>query len=436
MIPGMRHWLAFGMGAGIEVSAGALRVAIVRVRPSGADLLDTLVIEEFLERPAAEWGAEYAAFLRRHAAGHLAATVLLPRREIIVRLVALPGVARKDLEAALRLQIDSLHPHSEGEGAWTWARLGKSPAVLVAIARLAYIERMAERFAEAGIKVAAFTFSASLIYSALRLLGTPPAQGFLGLMETEAGVEAYGESPARAVYSATYDQPWERAAVLAAGELRLGEEVSPRELTALLPSPRRARADAVLAPGFAMAYLAALAAACPRLALPANLLPAAQRSTSSRVIYAPTLALGLLLLLGLGVFGLYGRYEDQRYLKALESEIAQLEPRARMVAQLDQRIEKARARIRLLDQMQSRTKAGLDALAEATRLIAPPAWLNTLELTPTTLLVAGEADQAAGLLKAIDSSPLFQNSEFMVPLTRVGNVEIFRLRAAREGAVP
>jgi hypothetical protein len=37
------------------------------------------------------------------------------------------------------------------------------------------------------------------------------------------------------------------------------------------------------------------------------------------------------------------------------------------------------------------------------------------------------------LLKAIDSSPQFQNSEFVVPLSRIGNVEIFRIRAAREG---
>ena len=42
---------------------------------------------------AAEWGAEYARFLKASGAERLSATVLLPRREVIVRQLALPGVA-------------------------------------------------------------------------------------------------------------------------------------------------------------------------------------------------------------------------------------------------------------------------------------------------------------------------------------------------------
>jgi hypothetical protein len=52
------------------------------------------------------------------------------------------------------------------------------------------------------------------------------------------------------------------------------------------------------------------------------------------------------------------------------------------------------------------------------------------------MVVAGEADQATGLLKALDSSPQFESSEFLVPLNRIGNTEIFRIRSAREGAIP
>ncbi|MBL8174943.1 MAG: PilN domain-containing protein, partial [Bryobacterales bacterium] len=100
---------------------------------------------------------------------------------------------------------------------------------------------------------------------------------------------------------------------------------------------------------------------------------------------------------------------------------------------LEQRTAATRARIELLDRFAARTKADLDALRETTRLIPPPAWLNSLELTRTTMMVGGESDQASGLLKALDSSALFQNSEFMIPINKVGNVEIFRIRSAREG---
>lgn len=427
------NWLAIGTGIGIEITPQQLRVAVTKVRPSGTEMVGTLTIDAYQGRPAAEWGNEYAALLRRHGVGHLAATVVLPRRELTVRIVTLPGVAEGDLENALRLQIDTLHPYAEADAAWTWAKLGKSGAILVAVTRQSWMERHLELLTEAGIKVSSFTFPAALLYSALRLYSTPPAEGFVGLMETGAGVEVYGESPARAVFSAVYDTSWERAAVLAAAELRLNEHFSPKELAGLLPSPRRVMAgsDDPLPVG---AYLASLAAACPRMALPVNLLPASQRVTSSRWIYVPTLALGALVIAGLVALGFYGRYEDRKYLDALNAEIRSLEPRAMRVGKLDQQVEQARARIRLLDAFQGRTRQDLDALREVTKVIAPPAWLNTLELSRSSLVVAGEADQATGLLKALDNSPQFQGSEFLIPLSRVGNVEVFRIKAAREGA--
>jgi len=431
-VSGFRNWLAIGTGVGIELAPHTLRVVIAKVRPGGVDVLGAHVIENYHERPAAEWGAEYAAFLRKHGAGHLSATVLLPRREVIVRLVNLPGVAVKDTEAALQLQIDTLHPYPESDVSWTFARI-KGNAVLVGITRQAYVERQVELLGEAGIKVAAFTFSAAATYGALRLL-SDPAPSFLGLLETEDGIEAYGESPAKPLYSASYSQPVERAGALAAAELRLTEAISFHELAGLLPSPRRAPADGGIDRAFVLAYMAALAAACPRRALPTNLLPSALRVSSSRLIYVPTAALGLLTILGLVALALYGRYEDQKLLASLEAEIARLEPRAKMVAALDQRAEQTRTRVTMLDAFQAQTKTDLDALRETTRVIAAPAWVNLLELTRTSLIIAGEADQATGLLRALDGSPHFQNSEFVVPLSRVGNVEVFRIRSTREGA--
>lgn len=427
-------WRAFGSGVGIELAENHLRVAITRVRPGGIDVTGIHTIENYHQRPAAEWGNEFVSFLKQHNAAHLAATVLLPRREMIVRVINLPGVEPKDLEAALHLQIDTLHPYPEGEAAWTWARLNKSHTVLVGIAKASYIGRLVELFAEAGVKVAAFTFSAAAIHGALRLYGAPPSEGFLGLMETPGGVEAYGESTSKPIYSAIYDQQWERASVLASAELRLPENSAPaRELAGLLPSPRRVPADARPAQ-YALAYLAAINSACPRWMLSVNLLPAAERSTSSRLIYVPSVILGGLLILAFAGLGFYHRYEDKKYLDAIEAEIRFLEPRAKRVSQYDQRTLQSQNRIVLMDRFQSRTRQDLDALREATKLIPPPAWLNTLELTRSTLVVAGETDQANGLLRALDSSPQFQNSEFLVPLSRVGNAEIFRIRSAREGA--
>src|SRR5262245_10316284 len=101
----LRSWLAFGSGVGIEIGPGSLRIVIARCRHSGIDVLGSHVIENYMDRPAAEWGAEYGAFLKKRGADHLAASVVLPRRDVSVRVVALPGVEKSDIEAALRLQI-------------------------------------------------------------------------------------------------------------------------------------------------------------------------------------------------------------------------------------------------------------------------------------------------------------------------------------------
>jgi len=428
----IRKWLAFGTGVGIEVGRHELRVVVARVRPSGARVLGATVIQDFRGRPAGEWGAEYAAFLKRLGLSHLAATVLLPRREVIARLLALPGVGKRDLAAAVGFQIEALHPYGEDEAAWVWSRLDGSDQVWVAIARRELIAEYAALMAEAGVKTAALSFSAAAMYAALRLWGRRPERGFLALWESEEGLEGYGESQARPVFSAEFAGGWERAAAMAAAELRLDPATEPVGLEAVLPAPRTSCAEFDFS-RHALAYAAALAGACPRLALLLNLLPPEQRAASSRWIFAPTFAL-LVLLVGLSAaLAAIRPIEDRRYLAALQAEIARLEPQARRAGELDKSIEVLRARTRLLDEFRLRTKQDLDALAELTRLLAPPAWLTQLELARDSASLAGEAEQAAALLKLLDESPLFRNSEFTMPIGRVGAAETFRLRTLREG---
>ena len=86
-------------------------------------------------------------------------------------------------------------------------------------------------FAEAGIEVSAFTFSAASLYSAMRLLGRPPAEGFLALGDAET-MAATWKCTARArrgrCSSARLDQSYERARALALSELRLPPDTEPR----------------------------------------------------------------------------------------------------------------------------------------------------------------------------------------------------------------
>jgi hypothetical protein len=174
----LKKWLAFGGGVGIQIAgpkgSESLHISAVRVRPSGARARGGFTIEDFPHRPAAEWGADYAAFSKKLQLRDVPAVVLLPRHNVIVRLLALPGVSDKDLDTAVRFQLEGLHPYNEDDVYFSWTRLGRTSGVLVAIARKETVDRYAALFEEAGIKVRLFTCSAAAIYAALRLYGMKP----------------------------------------------------------------------------------------------------------------------------------------------------------------------------------------------------------------------------------------------------------------------
>ena len=209
--------------------------------------------------------------------------------------------------------------------------------------------------------------------------------------------------------------------MLAASELRLAPDTQPFSIESRVPS---------------LSYAAAMSAACPRLSLNANLLPEDQRSSNSRVLFVPTVILTLALIL-LGVaLSMHTTYENRRLIAALEEKTKKLQPVAAKVAVFDKSTLKAKERTKLLDDFRARSKSDLDAILEMTRVLPPPIWLSYLELTRTAVTVGGEADQAAGLLRVIDNSPYFQNSEFTMPIARVQTAEVFRIRSQREELKP
>lgn len=429
-----RKLLMFGSGVGIEIGAANLEVVVARVRPGGVQVTGRLTIEDYAARPAAEWGAEYTRFVKTLGAGRLSATVLLPRREVIVRQVALPGVAAKDIDGAIRFQLDSLHPYGEDEVAWGWSRLPFG-AVLLGIARRDTVERYVALFLEAGIAAASFTFPAAAIHAAIRLNGAGvqehPGGGFIALSRGASGsVEVYGESATRAVFSAEFDLAPRRAATLALSELRLPPATEPLALEDVLPKPDVNPVENDLSRN-ALPYAAALAGACPRLAPAANVLPPEHRRSNSRTVFVPTIVLAALLLLVAGAMAAYSAWSDRQYLAKINAEIAQLEPVAKRAAALDRETERVRARAHLLDQFRKQTRNDLDALNELTRLVEPPAWTNMIDLTRDTVRLGGEAPQTAPLLKIFDASLLFENTETLMSV-RSGTGEAFQIRTSRE----
>jgi hypothetical protein len=440
MTTNLRKWLAFGTGVGIEICDGALDVSVVRVRPGGVSVLGAARVMDYVSRPATEWGTELSSFLRKLGTSHVAATVVLPRDEVTVRQLAVPGVTDKDLDAAIRFQIDGLHPYPEDEAIYSYVRIRGTDSVLIGITRAEVIDRYSALFAEAGIKTAAFTFSTAAMYSALRVLSSAPdPREFVAVRQTHGETEIYGESAARPVFSARFESAGERAVALAIAELRLPPDAMPVAFVDVLPKPvvfpESHDPSGAEFPSHAFPYAGAMSAACPWIASAVNLLPAERRRSSSRARYVPTAVLGSLLVLLVGALAAESHYEDTRYLNVLQSEIRKLQPVADRVISIDRQISDVRARTYALDSFRRRTRQDLDSIQEVTKLLEPPAWSAGLEMTRANIQLTGEAETAAPLLQKFDASPYFRDTEFTMGINRTASGEGFRLRANREEPV-
>ncbi len=420
-----RPLLAFGTGVAIEITADALEIAIVRVRPRGPELLRRLTIARYSERPASEWSSEFRDFVRGQEPSGV--TVLLPRRDVIVRQVQLPGVPRRDLAGALALRLRALHPFPEDDVGWCWAPV--PGGALVGLTRLATLARYETLFAEAGIPVSGFTFSASVVHAALRLLGHPAAP-FLGITENAAGVfEAYGEGLSGSIFSGEFTGPATRAAAAGFAELRLTGETETVGLAQILPRADDATGANPIDRPFL--YAAAIVGACPWLAQSANFLPPERRAGQSRFWLIPTAVLAILLLVSAIAYFAIGPYRERDYLNTLRQEISKAEPGARHAANIEKQTEHARSQILLLDQFRGRSQADFEVLNELTRILPPLTWAQLVEIYPDYVIIAGQTEQAAPLLKVLDNSHLFQNSEFTNSVSRSGKDEVFRIKTYR-----
>lgn len=464
-----------GTGCGIEVRGDDLLIVAVKSRPNGVSVLGKKTLARFRERPPHEWGTEYAAFLKELGLSHLAATVSIPRADVIVRQIQLPPVKGKDLAAAVHYQIDTLHPFGEGEVYYSFAPLkdvetagGELPVGIV-IAEKQKVDQYANMFEGAGIPVSSFSVTAAAFFTGVRVRWDNPPVPFLITDFQGEQLEIYGEGTNRPLFSAEFDLtvlPPTRALQLAGSDLRLegdesaslavcgersgadtaegGDESAAPEyfaleaegsfeqlsITEILPSPISAPLDFEVrrdAAGLAVA----LEAACPRMGWRANLLPAERRRSSSRWMYAPTIVLGSLLCLILLGFLLRGTIQDGAYIKTLQAEQARLADSVEKAQNNRDSIAEARRRIDTLQSLARRTELDMRVLAEVSELVPDTAWLTELTLDDKGIEITGEAESAAPLLGRLNDARYLSEAAFSTSLREIDSGQRFQIVALR-----
>ncbi len=476
----LKRIFRLGTGCGLEIRGEDLAVVAVKSRPAGVSVLGQTRLEGFRHRPPRDWGSQYAAFLKDLGLTHLSATVALPREDMIVRQLLLPPVSRKELAAAVRYQLDALHPFGEDEVYHAFAPLrepgegkGQLP-VAVAIAEKSRIDGYVQLFEAAGIAVAAFTVADASLAAALRVRWDVPPRPFVFAQLREGSIEVYGEAEERPLWTAQFDltslSPLKALQVTAA-ELRLdpaepaklvvcGDPVRPADRHAdtqdepqpeaaaelpaeeipaafelhsvaeLLPAPIEAPA-AFDVRRETTAYAVALESACPRLGWQANLLPPEHRKSDSRWMYAPTAALAVALVLLAIAFAVRPLIQDRRYLAALQGESARLEQIVHNVEQTEQQSGHARRRLLHLRHTQQRSESDLRLLRELSELIPNAFYLQSLEINDKGAQLVGEGPAAAPLLGVLSGANNLTEASFTSSLVKTDNGERFQIAASR-----
>jgi len=454
----------YGSGIGIEIRGDDLRVVAVRSRPSGVTVLGATTIANYASRPAAEWGADYAAFARDLGLGHVSAAVCLPRQDVVLRQIQLPPMGDKERAAAVRFQLDGLHPFGDDDVAFASAPL-TAGLEFTLIASSETIEGYADLFGEAGVAVASFTVAPAVLRTALRSRWDEPPHPLL-IAELRGDVlETYGESEGRPLLSAEMNlrtASAELAVGRALADLRLEPEALPVFVLAGDPPPPTDDEEPVRASDWAgqdaspavellpaplespegfdlsawlIAFATALEGACPRLGLRANLLPEERRQSDSRWLWAPTAALAALLgILAVG-YAVRPMVQDRIYAAELQTRIDRLDAINAEAEQARGRTEEIRRKTATLERLAARAQQDLRIMSELSEVTPDTAWLSLLQIDDDGAQLTGVADRSAPLLSVLNDTRSLQAASFLASLRKTDEGEQFRIGAERVEAV-
>ncbi len=436
----LRNLYKWGTGCGICIRGDDLVIVAVRSRASGVQVVGKILIESYRDRAPQEWGVEYASFLQGLGWKNIPATLCLPRQEVIFRTLQMPAMNRNELDAAINLQLHTLHPYENIPVYHATALTDSQPTttgqvqVAVLIAEAARIDDYVERFAQAGIHMASCVTSATTWYTAVRFKQKETPRPFLVGDIHNSSLELYGETPGTSAWSSTLDLgsitlpnalqlvyedlqlPFGETAnlVLTGDTQEMGTQAgfNPIPAEALLPVPVQSTGEFELKRD-ASVFATALVSACPRTGSGLNLLPPRMRHSNPLQVHISTLALTVLLtVLGIGAL-IQQHIKDSSYVKQLQLETARLEQEVRTAATSQPGTTGLRERVDALVQMQARTESDLRLIGNLSRILPKSVWLNSLKLDDQNVVMTGTAENAAPLLAVLNASPLLNNARFV-----------------------
>jgi len=455
-------WLYSKVALGAEWDGEELVLVALGRRLRNFVVLDWVRVSNPGEPEAAEPVAE---FLDRNRLRDAAVVACLPRAELLVRFLELPAEAEAQLGKVIGYQVDALHPLRSAEVYWDAAVVARDIArkqirVLVVVAEKSRLDRRHQLLSQLGLRANALSLACACLtpvvgralpQAALVLYGRRATLELLAFHQgnlcaaREVSVEPAADLRAqfeRELHGARAAVPAENPAALpvfACGMPPAGfsEELLP-EVAPLPALPLRLSAPENFDPGEHLGALAAAYAGLRRKLAPViNLLPAELRRRPARWARMPAYALAAMGVVLAVALAAQAWIEMEIYARALDQQVRRLEPQALAARQQGAAVNAVAARAALLAGVRGQTWETLRILQELTRLLPEGTWVQDLQVGDEAVEIYGYSDNAAGLVPALESSPLLARAEFTAPITRdAQNKEIFRIRVQRKQPQP
>jgi Tfp pilus assembly protein PilN len=466
--------LSLQTSLGLLIQGETLSLALVSRRLRSVRLLDTLILPSFRQKPVAEVRSEISAFLSRNRVTHFRGVVVVPREDVIVRQLDLPGQAEANLAKVVEYQVATLVPSESATICYDYCVSGqasqsKNLQVTVFLLTKAWLDQTLQLCESLGFRVDVVVPSSIALANYFLLLSRRfKAETALVAHWQDSRCEMVGIFKKTFHHSREVDssEPEETPEVLQTevelfrGRTGLSDE-APLDVFVVgnvgglvtVPAEKRFKVHRFSLPQHVgvelgtsgakvseiqdrfLALAAGLSGLRKKNPVSINLLPLEKRLQRSKWTWVPTYALlGANVLL---LFSLIVRkpLQQQAYSAQLSEEVSRLEPEVRKIRSVEDQIADLRRRADLLRELKRSNEQPLNALNELSQILPKNAWVYDFNMRNQSMEIYGASGMAAALPQILDNSPHFKDAEFIAPILRDGQGnEIYRIRVKMEQA--
>ena len=431
---------------GIELRGEDLLISALQSNFSGAVFNHFKRFADYRSRDKEELRQEIASFFKSSGLSKENIVLGIPRRDLILRYLDLPGEVLDDLKQVIHYQVQSFEPTEEDRFCYDYALLnrggdGKRLSVLLVMIRRSLLDEHLQILNALGIRPTLVTGS-SMALSNLFLRSRSDLQdktyvlvdlspSSMELIVLRRGAFAYSRPVPKQA-----GQSWAELMLQelneATSKLRLepeetlekivltGEaaESAHAELAAVLQDcelirnavdlkiagPHRPRVQEA-ANCIGLAYTGMVRRAPIRI----NLLPQELRTHQTRWAYVPAAILTLAILILAIVLACHRTFQNQALVRKLDREIEALKQPVQKVQSLRSEAEELEKRIRILEDRLCNRDMNLEILRELTNLLPPDTYLMTYTYREGVIQMAGVSASAPNLISLLEKSPLLKD---------------------------